>query len=136
MSITIIPEEKSMEELEREITCGICQEHYTEPKVLPCLHYYCKQCVLRLALRTGTGKAFPCPECHVEIILPEGGVDKLKPAPDVNYTTSYSPMKPARIKDNCENCDSRKGTEAFCIECARFICTECIKTHNRMIITS
>ena len=130
MSITIIPEEKSMEELEREITCGICQE-YQRPSLASS-----KQCVLRLALRTGTGKAFPCPECHLEIILPEGGVDKLKPAPDVKYTTSYSPVKPARIKEKCENCDSRKGTEAFCIECARFICTECIKTHNRMIITS
>jgi len=35
-------EKKSLEELESEITCLICQEHYTEPKILPCLHYYCK----------------------------------------------------------------------------------------------
>ena len=136
MSITTIPEEKSMDEL--ETTCGICQEHYTDPKVLPCLHYYCKKCVLRLALRTGTGKPFPCPDCHVEVILPEGGVDELKPASIVNHNTICSTMsvKPARLKGKCENCDSRKGTEAFCIECARFICKECIKTHNRMVITS
>ena len=110
MSITTIPEEKSMKELERETTCGICQEHYTEPKVLPCLHYYCKKCVLRLALKTGTGKPFPCPDCHVEVILPEGGVDELKPAPIVNHNTRCSTMsvKPARLKEKCENCDSRK----------------------------
>ena len=73
-------EGKSLEELEREITCGICQEHYTEPKALPCLHYYCKQCVLRLAVKTGTGKPFSCPECCCEATLPEGGVDELKTA--------------------------------------------------------
>jgi len=28
---------KSLEQLEGEITCGICQEHYTEPKLSSCL---------------------------------------------------------------------------------------------------
>ena len=72
-------QEKSLEELEREITCGICQEHYTEPKALTCLHYYCKQCILKLA-KTGTGKPFSCPECRSEATLPESGVDELKTA--------------------------------------------------------
>ena len=30
--------EKSVEDLEKEITCAICHDHYTEPKVLPCPH--------------------------------------------------------------------------------------------------
>ena len=55
--------EKSVEDLEKEITCAICHDHYTEPKVLSCLHYYCKQCVHRLTLRTGLDKPFSCPEC-------------------------------------------------------------------------
>ena len=84
MAEGIVVEEMTVEELEREITCGIYQEHYTEPKALPCLHYYCKKCVLRLTLRTGTGKPFSCPECHCEATLPEGGVDELKTAFFVN----------------------------------------------------
>ena len=122
MSITTILEEKTMEELEREITCGIYQKHYTDPKVFPCLHYYCKHCTLIVILRTSTDKPFPCPDCHVEVILPEGGVDELKLASIVNHNTRCSTMivKPARLKEKCENCDSRKGTEAYCIECARF----------------
>jgi late competence protein required for DNA uptake (superfamily II DNA/RNA helicase) len=35
----------SVEDLEREITCAICHDHYTDPKLLPCCHYYCKQCI-------------------------------------------------------------------------------------------
>ena len=129
-------EGKSLEELEREITCGICQEHYTEPKALPCLHYYCKQCVLRLALRTGTGKPFCCPECRCKTTLPEGGVDELKTAFFVNrLKTTVSTMERAhgKVEAKCELCsDSGDKAEAFCRQCAMFICKECIKSHKRM----
>ena len=125
-----------MEELEREITCGICQEHYTEPKALPCLHYYCKQCILRLALRTGTGKPFSCPECRCETTLPEGGVDELKTAFLVNrLKTMFSTMERAhgKVEVKCELCeDSRDNAEAFCRQCASFICKECVNLHTKV----
>ena len=127
---------KTVEELEREITCGICQEHYTEPKALPCLHYYCKQCILRLALRTGAGKPFSCPECRCEATLPEGGVDELKTAFFVNrLMTTVSTMERAhgKVEVKCELCeDSRDNAEAFCRQCASFICKECVNLHTRI----
>ena len=136
MAEGIVVEGKSLEELEREITCGICQEHYTEPKALPCLHYYCKKCVLRLALRTGTGKPFSCPECRCEATLPEGGVDELKTAFFVNrLKTTISTMERAhgKVEAKCELCsDSGDKAEAFCRQCAMFICKECIKQHKRL----
>ena len=33
---------RNIEELEREITCGVCQELYQDPKLLPCSHCFCK----------------------------------------------------------------------------------------------
>ena len=137
MAEGIVVEGKTVEELEREITCGICQEHYTEPKVLPCLHYYCKKCVLRLALRTGTGKPFSCPECHCEATLPEGGVDELKTAFFVNrLKTTVSTMERAhgKVEVKCELCsDSGDKAEAFCRQCAMFICKDCVKQHKRLM---
>ena len=136
MAEGIVVEGKTVEELEREITCGICQEHYTEPKVLPCLHYYCKKCVLRLALRTGTGKPFSCPECRCEATLPEGGVDELKTAFFVNrLKTTVSTMERAhgKVEVKCELCsDSVDKAEAFCRQCAMFICKNCIEHHKRL----
>ena len=129
---------KTVEELEREITCGICQEHYTEPKALPCLHYYCKQCILRLALRTGTGKPFSCPECRCDTTLPEGGVDELKTAFFVNrLKTMVSAMERAhgKVEVKCELCALTKGNaEAFCRQCARFICKKCMELHKTIQI--
>ena len=136
MAEGIIVEGKTVEELEREITCGICQEYYTDPKVLPCLHYYCKKCVLRLALRTGTGKPFSCPVCRCEATLPEGGVDELKTAFFVNrLKTTVSTMERAhgKVEVKCELCsDSVDKAEAFCRQCAMFICKDCIKQHKRL----
>ena len=136
MAEGIVVEGKTVEELEREITCGICQEHYTEPKVLPCLHYYCKKCVLRLALRRGTDKQFSCPECRCEATLPEGGVDELKTAFFVNrLKTTVSTMERAhgKVEVKCELCsDTVDKAEAFCRQCAMFICKDCVKQHKRL----
>ena len=136
MAEGIVVEGKTVEELEREITCGICQEHYTEPKALPCLHYYCKQCVIRLALRSDNGKSFSCPECRCEATLPAGGVDELKTAFFVNrLKTTVSTMERThgKVEAKCELCsDSGDKAEAFCRQCAMFICKDCIKQHKRL----
>ena len=127
---------KSLEQLEREITCGVCQEHYTEPKLLPCLHYYCKKCVLDLALKARLGKSFSCPECRNKATLPEEGVDGFKTAFFVNrLKTTVSSMKitHGQVEVHCEAClDGYSGkAEAFCRQCAAFICEDCVKFHQR-----
>ena len=125
---------KSIEDLEKEITCAICHEHYTDPKLLPCLHYYCKQCIHTLALRTGIDKPFPCPECRTDTTLPQEGVDHLKPAFFVNRMKSiHSNLSKVhgKVEAMCENCSGDKA-EAFCRQCAEFICTDCVRSHQRM----
>ena len=137
MAECLLVEEKSFEELESEITCPICQEHYTEPKVLPCLHYYCKKCILKLALRTQSGKSIHCPECRCEATLPEGGVDNLKTAFFANRLKSkVTTLQRAhgKVEVKCELCTtSTPGVaEAFCRQCARFICKECVLIHTKI----
>ena len=131
----MLVEEKSLEELESEITCGICQEHYTEPKVLPCLHYYCKKCILKLALRTQSGKSFHCPECRSGATLPEGGVDNLKTAFFANRLKSkVTTLQRAhgKMEVKCEYCTASSNAEAFCRQCSCFICNECVKQHSKI----
>ena len=107
--------EKNLKELENEITCCICQEHYTDPKVLPCLHCYCKQCILSLALRKGKYKPFSCPECRKEATLPEGNEDKLPTAFPVNRIIAlYNKQDRALNKEEvkCEICVNRVSSKA------------------------
>ena len=134
MAESVLVEEKSLEEMESEITCPICQEHYTEPKVLPCLHYYCKKCILKLALRTQSGKSFHCPECRCEATLPEGGVDNLKTAFFANRLISkVTTLQRAhgKVEVKCELCTASSNAEAFCRQCSCFICNECVQAHSK-----
>ena len=125
----------SLEDLEKEVTCAVCQEHYTDPKILPCLHYYCKQCILRLALRTGKNKPFSCPERRKVTTLPEGGVEELKSAFFINRLKSmYVKHKKALSKQaHCEICTNPQAlAEAFCQQCDKFACKSCVHMHSVM----
>ena len=128
---------RGVKDLEQEITCPVCHEHYTDPKVLPCCHYYCKQCIHHIALRTGTDKPFPCPECRKDTTLPEASVDNLPTAFFVNRMKEvHSKLELAhgKVEAKCEICREDKA-EAFCRQCTKFICAECVKQHQRMKIS-
>ena len=126
--------EKGVKDLEEEITCAICHDYYTEPKVLPCCHYYCKQCLHQLTLRKGADKPFSCPECRKDTTLPEGGLDNLPTAFFVNRMKEvHSKLELAhgKVEAKCELCSEDKA-EAFCRQCAKFMCADCAKYHLKM----
>ena len=130
------PVEKGLEVLEEEITCPVCHEHFRDPKILPCLHYYCRECVRQLALRAGANRSFVCPKCTKETALPQNDPDQLPTAFFVNRMKElYTKMEKVQGKMEaiCEMC-SRGKAVAFCRQCAEFICNDCVKSHKHMRI--
>ena len=65
----------SLQKLDDELTCPVCTEHFKEPKVLPCLHYYCKTCIADL-IKRAKGRPFNCPECRREAQADGGNPEK------------------------------------------------------------
>ena len=127
--------EKSLVSLEKEITCAVCHDHYQQPKVLPCLHFYCQECILQLALRADTDQPFLCPECRKETALPEGNVDNLQTAVFINrLKDQYTQLEKALSKEvKCEMCSTSEAlAEAFCRQCNKFACMKCIESHQRL----
>lgn len=126
----------SVMELERDISCAICNELYTDPKVLPCMHYFCSECIHMLAVKNGMGKPFSCPECSTNIILPSGGIPSLKPALFINRmkeTHRRLSRAHGEVETICESC-SEGTAESFCQQCTMFICSDCIRPHQKMKI--
>ena len=79
-------------------------------------------------------KPFPCPECRKDTTLPEASVDNLPTAFFVNRMKEmHSKLELAhgKVEAKCEMCLEDKA-EAFCRQCAKFICVECIKAHQRL----
>jgi DNA-binding beta-propeller fold protein YncE len=127
--------QKGVEELEQEVTCPVCQDHFQEPKILPCLHYYCKGCIEALAKRAGgPNQPFPCPECRTPTLLPQGDPDQLQTAFFINRMKEvHAKLEKVqgKVEAKCEMCSGGVAT-AFCRQCAEFICNECTRSHQRM----
>ena len=126
--------EKGLEELEEEITCPVCQEHFREPKILPCLHYYCKECVRQLAVRAGPNRPFACPDCRRGTVLPQNDPEQLPTAFFVNRMKElHTKMEKAqgKVEAVCEMCSGAKA-EAFCRQCTDFICNDCVRSHKKL----
>ena len=123
-----------VKELEKEITCPVCHDHFKEPKILPCLHYYCKGCVQALARRASDNKPFSCPECRNPTVLPQNDPDRLPTAFFVNRMIElHAKMEKAhgKVEAMCEQCSESKAV-AFCRQCTNFICDNCVKLHKKL----
>ena len=127
--------QKGVEELEQEVTCPVCQDHFQEPKILPCLHYYCKGCIEALAKRAGgPNQPFPCPECRAPTLLPQGNPEQLQTAFFINRMKEvHAKLEKVqgKVEAKCEMCSAGVAT-AFCRHCMDFICAECVKLHQRL----
>ena len=129
--------EFEVDEFEEEITCAVCQEHFEDPKILPCCHYYCKRCVKALVDNAVSHekRSFSCPECRTDTTIPNNDPDSLPTAFFVNRMKALYTKREkthGKIKALCEQCSSDEDAVAFCRQCAEFICERCMEAHKRM----
>ena len=74
--------EEAIKKLEEQLSCSICLDSYTDPKVLQCLHIYCQQCLVSLVGQDQQGVT--CPACRQVTPVPDKGVAGLPPAFHIN----------------------------------------------------
>ena len=59
------------------LECPICQEQFTEPRVLPCQHTFCLHCLGKIREHQSTTESIPCPVCRATYHLSTAGIDDL-----------------------------------------------------------
>ena len=59
------------------LECPICQEQFSEPRVLPCQHTFCLHCLEKIREHQSTTKSIPCPVCRATYHLSTAGIDDL-----------------------------------------------------------
>src|SRR6218665_2051875 len=67
---------KAAEKL-RDITeCPICMNAFTDPRILPCIHTFCSECLKLIseAEKKKPGDKMLCPLCRKEFMIPEDGM--------------------------------------------------------------
>ena len=133
----------ALEKLKREITCPLCLDFFDEPKLLPCLHYYCQKCINPMVLRaTPTGHrgnvSIDCPECRRPAEIPGSKASNLQTVFHINrlkelYRVWKTAQTAAADKVLCELCRQEgKISVSFCRQCSRFACTSCAGMHTNV----
>ena len=125
--------EKALQKLADQLTCPICLDNYTNPRVLPCLHVFCEHCLGRLALRDAENLTATCPNCRRETRLPQEGVAGLPPAFYINHLFEVRDTLQKVTNPNKPHCEKCKDGDAkgYCRDCGKFVCEACISVHRK-----
>ena len=122
-----------------ELECGVCLETFCDPRILPCGHSFCFECLQK---QIGNKKIENCATCRVQFSVPSEGVQKLTK----NYSLigllnlvnasehhslppSVSSEKTIEIKCSIH---ANRSASIYCRLCNCFACvTCCSSTHSK-----
>ena len=131
------PSRSFFDEVKRELECSVCQEQFSEtnePKILKCLHTFCKSC-LEAWLRQQGGGALSCPTCRQITDCANNDMNSLPSnlfyKQMVDIVKAYSGQG-QEDSPECGNCDERKSLKFYCADCNHFLCEDCAGAHRKM----
>ncbi|XP_070189826.1 E3 ubiquitin-protein ligase TRIM56-like [Littorina saxatilis] len=131
---------------QKNLVCAVCRDVYADPRILPCFHTFCLQCLEGLQ-RTHGPLPFPCPSCRKKTPLPSGGIKNFQ----VNFYITENELRAARAPrprlckshgDEAERCECDLCEQKICIACKltghnhhecedltepAFCCMQCLK---------
>lgn len=114
--------------------CPLCHEMFSNPRLLPCLHTFCKRCLENLVVPRSS--LLSCPACRTDVSLTGRGVGAFPP----NFVvTTMMDVAAVRAHDKnpimCSSCEDKLPASARCIECMDFLCHDCRNAHMRLRLT-
>ena len=125
-----------IQKIEEELTCAICLGKFNDPKVLPCLHTYCRKCVEDLIGKSQKKDIIVCPQCRGEHTLPVGGAGKLLTSFTFTNLVKLLEVHKADSKRlTCQNGLDDNPAVARCVECDVYLCNTCCQMHKKMVAT-
>ena len=122
------------DDVKKEIECPVCQEQFganKQPKILKCLHTFCKSCLDGWLRQHRTG-ALSCPSCRTVTECPNNDIDSLPSnlfyKQMVEIVEAYTGQEESSC---CGNCDEQKPLRFYCSDCNCLLCEECARVHKK-----
>lgn len=117
--------------------CPICQETYTDPRCLPCIHTFCLKCISMWAGDKLPKNVVDCPMCRKGFVIPDNGIR------DLPKNTSISKLLAAKsvtaVSFYCNWCQADavapvadKRAWFRCVDCRENLCNECNIAHAKI----
>ena len=122
--------------LKEQVTCPVCLDVFTQPKLLACIHAFCMDCIDQLEV-DGDNKIY-CPTCREPTTLPRNGsAASLRPAFHINisielYNTAVKFPAVVTDKPKDKKCfEHDRSLEMYCDDCQKVLCTKCVHADHR-----
>ncbi|PVD22045.1 hypothetical protein C0Q70_17848 [Pomacea canaliculata] len=117
---------------ERE--CAVCTEDFTTPKILPCGHLLCRECVISwMDSKPDAG----CPLCRCPIVKQSDGSSSATVDALPTDFVMEALVESARVlsKDHlCCVCEDVRA-DFICMQCQDMLCSACTKVHKKMSVS-
>ncbi|XP_066284800.1 E3 ubiquitin-protein ligase TRIM56-like [Branchiostoma lanceolatum] len=124
---------------DESLVCQVCLEDFKQPKMLPCLHTLCQQCLERFLATEPVGK-LDCPTCQQEVTLSEIELKSnflIGKMGDILKQQSKGKTSVARENGiPCTVCRVGNSAQFYCLECAEYLCQTCNDIHRRFKATT
>ena len=123
----------------KDITeCPICTDMFNNPKMLPCFHTFCLNCIERYG--EDKGESMPCPMCRKEWKVPTGGFSKLSTNFFIDRLITAQFASDVSSDLGCDVCtkvgkQKKVVASSFCMTCRENLCDKCCKIHKSMTMT-
>ena len=124
------------DDVKKELECPVCQEQFSqinEPKIMKCLHTFCKTC-LEAWLRQQREGQLSCPTCRQITECPNSNINSLPSnlfyKQMVEIVEAYSGQG-KEDSPHCGLCDEKKALKFYCFECNSFLCDDCEGVHKK-----
>jgi len=119
--------------------CPICQETLSHPKLLPCFHSFCAECLQKSFPDDPPMDGIPCPVCRGVFSVPDEGFESLPPHFFAEHLLDAKEIvKQLTMEHRCDICrddddsvvDDESGEQiaaSYCGECNQYLCNQCSK---------
>eukprot|EP00057_Strongylocentrotus_purpuratus_P021037 XP_011675511.1 PREDICTED: tripartite motif-containing protein 59-like [Strongylocentrotus purpuratus] len=114
----------------QSLECPVCLNTFTDPKILPCSHTYCKTCLENLLECHGNDQMLRCPVCRAETQVPNQEWPVFISHEVLAMSEIVSGKVSVRRWRKCRK-HPKEDEECFCSDCRRFACFRCVVMEHK-----
>jgi hypothetical protein len=122
-----------------DLNCPLCKKRLQEPKLLNCLHVYCKNCLIahyltensQFGIQNQQQSQLTCPKCKQSTpISDQYDIEHLQDDHVLSNMLDMAMIEEQKL--DCTSCKSEEKAVARCSDCAKFLCSNCVSAHENM----